>query len=64
MPEDTKVDKPEPYLYSCMLLYLKWDHNFEKIGDDACEVNVADDHDVKVPEQLQLFQRDARLRFR
>ena len=61
MPEDTKVDKPGPYLCSYMLLYLKWDHNFEKIGDDACEVNVADDHDVEVPEQLQLFQAHSSL---
>ena len=44
-----------------MSLYLEWDHNFEEVSDDAGEVNVAYDHDVKVPEELQFLQRDGRL---
>ena len=44
-----------------MSFYLKWDDNFEEVCDDAGEVNVADDHDVKVPEELQFLQRDGRL---
>ena len=44
-----------------MSFYLKWDHNFEEVGDDAGEVNVAYDHDVEVSKQLQLLQRDGRL---
>ena len=50
--------------FIALLLYLEWDDDLEEVGDDAREVNVADDHDVEVPEQLQLLQRDGRLRLR
>merc|ERR1719239_1148953 len=40
---------------------LEGHSDFEQVHNDPCEVDIADDHDVEVPEQLQLFQAHSSL---